>query len=86
MVKGISRQVIVVHAPEPAMFEQTIFIIKDGALKQNGVTDEALVKEANKLLSASAGRKKPRLLLYGPVWALGGALLTGAAWLLSMLI
>lgn len=86
MVKGISRQVIVVHGPEPAMFEQAIFIIKDGVLKQNGVTDDALLKEANRLLGASSGRRKPRLLLYGVVWALGGALLTGGAWLLSVLI
>ena len=50
MVKGISRQVIVVHAPEPAMFEQAIFILKDSAVKQNGVTDDALMKEAKKLL------------------------------------
>ena len=26
MVKGISRQVIVVHSPDPALFEQAIFI------------------------------------------------------------
>ena len=29
MVKGISRQVIVVHAPEPKLFEQAIFILND---------------------------------------------------------
>ena len=27
MVKGISRQVIVVHAPDPKLFEQAIFIL-----------------------------------------------------------
>lgn len=27
MVKGISRQVIVVHSPEPKLFEQAIFIL-----------------------------------------------------------
>ena len=31
MVKGISRQVIVVHAPDPKLFEQAIFILKDTA-------------------------------------------------------
>ena len=45
MVKGISRQVIVVHAPDPKLFEQAIFILKDGAVGE-GVTDEALLKEA----------------------------------------
>ena len=86
MVKGISRQVIVVHASEPAIFDQAIFILKDSALKQNGVTDDMLMKEAKKLLSTSVNRKKPHLLLYGPVWACAGALLTGVAWLLSVLL
>ena len=29
MVKGISRQVIVVHGQDKALFEQAIFILKD---------------------------------------------------------
>ena len=32
MVKGISRQVIVVHSPDPKLFEQAIFILKDNAV------------------------------------------------------
>ena len=44
MVKGISRQVIVVHSPDPKLFEQAIFILKEDAA-QNGVTDEALLKD-----------------------------------------
>ena len=27
MVKGISRQVILVHSPDPKLFEQAIFIL-----------------------------------------------------------
>ena len=46
MVKGISRQVIVVHAPEPKLFEQAIFILKNEAVSGQGITDEALLKEA----------------------------------------
>ena len=42
MVKGISRQVIVVHSPEPKLFEQAIFILKEDALRQEGVTDDLL--------------------------------------------
>ena len=45
MVKGVSRQVIVVHSPEPKLFEQAIFILKDDAVGE-GITDEALMKEA----------------------------------------
>ena len=85
MVKGISRQVIVVQSPEPALFEQAIFIIKDNVLKQ-GVTDDALMKEAQKLLSTSGKKSKPRFWLYGSVWACAGALLTAVAWVLCSVL
>ena len=50
MVKGISRQVIVVHSPEPKLFEQAIFILKEDAQE---VTDEQLLKEANRALHSA---------------------------------
>lgn len=79
MIKGVSRQVIVVHSPEPKLFEQAIFILHDNA----GVTDEMLLQEAQKMLrSPKTGKKRP-FYLYGAVWACGGALVTGLAWLLS---
>lgn len=85
MVKGISRQVIVVHSPDPKLFEQAIFILKDEAVGQEGVTDEALLKEAKKLLHEQSARKKRPFYLAGPVWACGGALLTGIVWLITTL-
>ena len=81
MVKGISRQVIVVQSPEPELFEQAIFILKDG---QAGVTDEMLLKEAKHLINKAGGRKRKNYL-YGPVWACGGAMATGFIWLLTLL-
>ena len=86
MVKGISRQVIVVHAPEPKLFEQAIFILKDNALGQDGVTDDLLLQEAKKLIRASGEGKKRKLLLYGPVWACFGAMVTAIAWILSAVL
>lgn len=85
MVKGISRQVIVVHSPEPKLFEQAIFILKDEAVGREGVTDEALMKEAKALLHSAGSRKRERKTLSGPVWAAGGALATGLIWLLTAL-
>lgn len=82
MVKGISRQVIVVHSPDEKMFEQAIFIIKEG---QTPVTDEVLLKEAQKLMGNRSGNKKRKLWLYGPAWAAAGALLTGICWIISAL-
>jgi len=86
MVKGISRQVIVVHAPEPKMFEQAIFILKDEALGKEGITEDVLLKEANRLLSSNRPQPHPGSYIAGPVWACGGALITGIAWLISVLI
>ncbi|MGM9584586.1 MAG: hypothetical protein ACI3V1_03510 [Faecousia sp.] len=85
MVKGVSRQVIVVHAPEPKLFEQAIFILKDDAVGE-GITDEALLKEAQDTIRIPdrPGRKR-HFYLYGAVWAAGGALVTGLVWLLTVL-
>lgn len=82
MVKGISRQVIVVHSPDPKLFEQAIFILKEDALGQDGVSEEALLKEANKLIHGSGGKGR-KLRFYGPAWACGGAMVTGLLWLIS---
>ena len=38
MVKGVSRQVIVVHSPYPKLFDQAIFILKNEAVEQ-GITE-----------------------------------------------
>lgn len=83
MVKGISRQVIVVHSPDPKLFEQAIFILKEDAVEQ-GVTDEALLKEAQRAIR-NPGRdgKKRKLYLLGPVWACGGAMVTALVWLIT---
>lgn len=84
MVKGISRQVIVVQSPDPKLFDQAIFILRDDV--GEGVTDEALLKEAKEAIRGNGKLgKKSRLYLYGAVWATGGALLTGLAWLATML-
>ncbi len=83
MVKGISRQVIVVHAPDPKLFEQAIFILKDEVIESGGITEEALLKEANKLIHSPSGVRHRMPFLYGPVWACCGAVLTGLIWFLT---
>lgn len=81
MVKGVSRQVIVVNSPDPELFEQAIFILRDG---KTPVSDEALLKEAKRLINYKQGSRAARF--YGPAWAGFGALLTGAVWLLTFLL
>ena len=85
MVKGISRQVIVVQAPEPKLFDQAIFILKDDM--RAGITDEALLKEAQKAIQGGdPSARKRHIWLYGAFWAAAGALLTGIAWMVTVLI
>ncbi len=83
MVKGISRQVIVVQSPDRKLFEQAIFILREDAAE---VTDEALLKEAQQAVRDSRPEGKRPLRFYGPVWACGGAVMTGLIWLLSNLL
>ena len=85
MVKGISRQVIVVQAPEPEMFEQVIFILKDGAVRPGGVTDDALLKEAKKLIQPSRPHAR-RNLFHRVVWTLSGAAVTALLWLVTAVL
>ncbi len=83
MVKGISRQVIVVHSPDPKLFEQAIFILKEDAVGKGAITDEALLKEAKGALHGMTGKKKRNLWFSGPMWACGGAGITAVFWILS---
>lgn len=86
MVKGISRQVIVLHSPDPKLFEQAIFILKDDAVGEEGVTDELLLKEAKRLISGGHYGKKRRMTFLGAMWATAGAVATGIVWLITTLL
>lgn len=80
MVKGISKQVIVLRPADQKLFEQAIFILKDDA---NGITDDALLKEAKSLIRDGKHRARK---LSKPLWALGGAAATAAVWVLTLLL
>ena len=83
MVKGVSKQVIVVHSPDKELFDQAIFILKDGAVRQ-GITDDQLMKEARRVINSP--EKKRYLRYYGPAWACAGAATTGLVWLLTLVL
>ena len=84
MVKGTSRQVIVVQGPEEKLFEQAIFILKADAVGE-GITDEELLKEARAAIRGSEFRSRGRILrLQGALWAAGGAFVTGLVWLMTV--
>ena len=79
MVKGISRQVIVVSSPDKKLFEQAIFIIREDARE---VTEEMLLKEAERAIRFPQVKKKWQ----GPLWAAAGAAMTGLVWFISAII
>lgn len=83
MVKGISRQVIVVHSPDPGLFEQAIFILHDGA--RQGISQEAILAEAKKIIR---GEEHPASIGLGQklLWMLCGAGSVGVMWLFSLLL
>ena len=79
MVKGISRQIILVHSPDKKLFEQAIFILRDDAKE---VTEEMLLKEAERAIRFPQVKAK----FYGPLWAAAGAVTTGLVWGLSIIL
>ncbi len=79
MVKGISRQVIVVDPPEKKLFEQAIFILRRDA---PDVTDEELMKEAKWLI----GTQNMKSWQDSLIWAACGGAFVGLLWLLTALL
>ena len=78
MVKGISRQVILVQSPDTNLFEQAIFILKENA---EAVTEEMLLREAKGIINSGKRRR-----LKGPVWACCGAAFTAVIWLFTIFL
>lgn len=46
MVKGLSRKVIIVKSPDPKIFEQAIFIVRDDYLVSQGISQKDLLRQA----------------------------------------
>lgn len=76
MVKGISRQVIVVKGTDPKIFEQAIFIVREDAKE---VTDAQLLKEAKRAVRGS-GQSKKWHKWRAPLWVGAGAGAMGLLW------
>ncbi len=83
MVKGITRQVVVVKGPDPKLFEQAIFLVREDALSGGGVSEEALLQQAR---AACAAPKAPPVWRQRLQWLAIGASSMGLAWLLTALM
>ena len=84
MVKGTTRQVLVVRPQESDLFEQAIFLLREEALEQHGVTEQALLEEAR--LAAAPPSARPHRRIPAFLYAAMGAASVGLAWLSCVLI
>lgn len=89
MVKGVSKRIVVVDAPDRRFFEQAIFIVR-GDAAQAGIPTRDLVAEARRIARDYAGTRRRagrwRGALGPILYLLTGAALVGLAWLLTELL
>lgn len=83
MVKGTTRQIILVKGSGEKLFEQAIFLVRDDALANGGITEEALLKEARQVCAHNPVSLSTRVKL---LWASCGAGIIGLLWLLTALL
>ena len=51
VVKGVSKRVIVVKSPDPKIFEQAIFIVREDYPGQTGISERELMRQAREAVS-----------------------------------
>lgn len=85
VVKGTTKRVVVVKSPNPEVFEQAIFIVREGYTPENGTVSDNVLKEAERVadeyIKGSLGTKGILARIPPPVFAVVGAAITGIAWL-----
>jgi len=87
MVKGISKRVVVIKSPDPEVFEEAIFIVREDFFRQGGVSSDELVRQARRVAldytKCLPGSRKLWARIPAPAIAAAGAAATGIA-LLAM--
>lgn len=87
MVKGIARRVVMIKSPDPKIFDEAIFIVRDEAARRPGVTTEELMREARDVAESFVRQRRgARPSLPWWAWTAIGAGAVGLTWLLSLLI
>ena len=83
MVKGVSRQVIVVKSPDPKLFDEAVFFLREDALSSAPAPEE-IIRQARQAADSylrrntSLGRAAGRIP--GPVWGAAGAGAASLRW------
>ena len=91
MVKGIARKVILVRPPDTELFEQAIFILRDKAAEDGGITGEQILQQAKQAADAYLRTRSRTGRARGTgikpaAYALLGALSASVLWALSVLV
>ena len=86
MVKGTNRRVVVVRSPDPQIFEEAIFIIRDDLFHRGNNADKVLLEAkmaANAYLRRTTAPRRGGWLARLPaaLYAGLGAAATAIAWL-----
>ena len=90
MVKGINRQVIVVKSPDPKLFDQAIFLLREDAFSSSAASPEQVIRQArqaadgylrkNTVVGRASARVSPA------AWGAVGAALASAVWAVGVFV
>ena len=87
MVKGIARRVVMIKSPDPKIFDEAIFIVRDEAARRPGVTTEELLREARDVAESFVRQRRgAKRTVPWWAWAAMGAGCMGLIWLVTALI
>ena len=86
VVKGISKRIIVVKPPDPRIFEQAIFVVREDYMGQTGISERELMRQARASINGYLlpGESRHRLLpwLRGVMYAAAGAAGAALTWVM----
>lgn len=86
VVKGVNKRVVVVRSPNPRIFDEAIFIVRDDFWRGEPGDAGRLLKEAQQaandyVRSNGPGRRRGNRRFARSLYAAAGALAVGLAWL-----
>lgn len=55
MIKGTAKRIIVVKSPDPKIFEEAIFIVREDYMRSKGITQAQLLADARRAANGYAG-------------------------------
>ena len=79
MIKGTTRSVIVVKSPDPKVFEEAIFIVREEYMRTGGVSRAQLLDDARRAADGYIGgiKKTKRGIMNSPALMIGISAVSG---------